>query len=98
MTIEYTDPVAKRIADQLCEKTESLVFENKRVSGKMVGKALETICAFSNTEGGILALGIEDIAKATGRARLIGIEENPEAVDELRRKLGTQCQLSKASS
>lgn len=89
MTTEHYGSAAARIADQLCQKGESLVFENKRVSGKMVGKALETICAFANTEGGILALGMEDISKSAGRAHLIGIEENPEAVDEFQRKLRT---------
>jgi len=87
---ELTGPVAERLAEQLCAKGESLHFETKRVSGKMVGKALEAVCAFANTEGGILALGVEDIAKSQGRARLYGVEENPEAVDELQRKLATQ--------
>lgn len=68
---------------------ESSRLETKRVSGKMVGKALETVCAFANTEGGWLVLGLEDAAKATGTARCIGVEENAEAVDELMRKLAT---------
>ena len=55
----------------------------------MVGKALEAICAFANTGGGTLALGVEDAAKAHGADRLLGISENPEAVDELRRKAMT---------
>lgn len=66
---------------------ESSGLETKRVSGKMVGKALETLCAFANTHGGWLLLGVEDAQKAQGAARLIGIAENPEAVDELLRKL-----------
>jgi ATP-dependent DNA helicase RecG len=68
---------------------ESQRFECKHVSGKMVGKALETICAMANTEGGWLLLGMEDPAKAKGSDRLYGISENPEAVDELLRKLAT---------
>lgn len=63
--------------------------ETKRVSGKMVGKALETVCAFANTQGGWLVLGVEDAAKAQGPQRLYGIAENPEAVDELLRKVIT---------
>jgi len=55
----------------------------------MVGKALETICAFANTLGGWLLLGVEDADKAKGTDRLFGIDENPEAVDELMRKLKT---------
>ena len=70
-------------------RVESTRFETKRVSGKMVGKALETICAFANTRGGTLALGVEDAAKASGQDRLIGLAENPEALDELRRKVLT---------
>lgn len=87
---KLTGPVAERLVAQILDKRESLSFETKRVSGKMVAKALETVCAFANTEGGILLLGVEDFDKARGRARLFGIDENPEAVDELQRKLLTQ--------
>ena len=69
--------------------SESPYLETKRVSGKMVSKALETVCAFANTQGGWLALGVEDANKTDGTQRLYGIEENPEAVDELIRKLNT---------
>ncbi|HLF98070.1 MAG TPA: ATP-binding protein [Methylococcaceae bacterium] len=48
---------APRIAT-LLSVHESRTLEFKRVSGKMVGKALETICAFANAEGGVLALGV----------------------------------------
>ncbi|MGS1125546.1 ATP-binding protein [Rhodanobacter sp. UC4437_H4] len=68
---------------------ETQNLETKRVSGKMVSKALETICAFANTQGGWLLLGVEDAARASGSDRLFGIGENPEAVDELLRKLMT---------
>ena len=71
---------------------ESRVLENKRVSGKMVGKALETVCAFANTDGGWLVLGVEDSKKAKGTDRLYGIDENREAVDELMRKLNSHLQ------
>lgn len=80
---------APRIAS-LLSAHESRMLDFKRVSGKMVGKALETICAFANTEGGILALGVADEKQERGAARLYGIEENPEALDELQRKVRTQ--------
>lgn len=74
------------------EGRETLHLETKRVSGKMVAKALETLCAFANTQGGWLILGMEDADKAQGTARYIGVDENPEAVDELLRKVSSQIQ------
>lgn len=71
---------------------ESRHLEFKRVSGKMVGKALETVCAFANTLGGILVLGMADLKDHHGAARLFGVDENPEAVDELQRKLLSEFQ------
>jgi predicted HTH transcriptional regulator len=53
----------------LLTQAESRHLEFKRVSGKMVGKALETICAFANTEGGTLVLGIGDAARAAAVLR-----------------------------
>jgi ATP-dependent DNA helicase RecG len=78
------------LVSKLLTSPESHTLDFKRVSGKMVGKALETICAFANADGGALALGVEDPAKASGIARLYGLQENPEALDELQRKLRTQ--------
>lgn len=80
---------AEALIATLLAQPETARFESKRVSGKMVGKALESICAFANTAGGTLALGLEDLAKATGPDRVHGLAENPEAVDELRRKTST---------
>lgn len=80
-------PADDEIIKRLCEMDESIRLEFKRVSNKMVQKALETIVAFANTDGGHLVLGMEDFNKAKGRDRLIGIAENPEAVDELRQKI-----------
>ncbi len=80
---------APRIAALLAAH-ESRTLDYKRVSGKMVGKALETICAFANTDGGVLALGVADEKQASGATRLFGTQENPEALDELQRKVRTQ--------
>jgi hypothetical protein len=38
------------IVTGLCAMDENIAYESKRVSNKMVHKALETIVAFSNTE------------------------------------------------
>jgi len=81
--------LTQRLLNWVLPQGESHVLETKRVSGKMVGKALETMCAFANTQGGWLVLGVEDADKAQGTDRLYGISENPEAVDELMRKLKT---------
>lgn len=81
--------LTRQLMDWALPQGESPSLETKRVSGKMVGKALETVCALANTSGGWLLLGIEDIGKAQGRDRLFGIGENQEAVDELLRKLST---------
>lgn len=88
--IDFTPAqAAPRIASLLVAH-ESRTLDFKRVSGKMVGKALEAICAFANTEGGILALGVADEKQESGVARFYGVEENPEALDELTRKVRTQ--------
>ena len=76
-------PSNEELIKRLCEMDESINIEFKRASGKMVHKALETIVAFANSEGGFLILGMEDSKKAKGTDRLYGIQENPEAVDEL---------------
>jgi hypothetical protein len=86
---EITGAQAEQWIALIVSRAESGRFETKRVSGKMVSKALETICAYANTLGGTLALGVEDAAKARGGERLFGLAENPAAVDELRRKVLT---------
>ena len=69
---------------------ESRTLDFKRISGKQ-GRMYEAICAFANTEGGLLVMGIGD-AKAVKpgdkpQSRLFGIEENPEGFDDFRREL-----------
>ena len=52
-------------------------------------KTIETICAFANTDGGIVAMGVADPKELKPGAKretlLFGIEENPESFDDLRR-------------
>jgi ATP-dependent DNA helicase RecG len=73
------------LVDRLLSRPESLTFECKRI-GK-IDKLLESIVAFANTEGGIVALGLEDPDRASGRERVYGIHERPMNWDELQRKL-----------
>lgn len=80
----------------LLDIPEGMRFEVKRVGGGKLQRALETAVAFANTEGGFLALGVEDSDKATGRDRIYGVQENPEAVDELLRLIDTRVTPSMA--
>jgi len=90
----HDEPIktAAALAKMLIGLGETRHREFKRVSGKMVGKALETVCALANTDGGVLVLGVADLKEFKGPARLFGMAENAEAVDELLRKLGTEFQ------
>jgi ATP-dependent DNA helicase RecG len=90
--IDLTPTDSVTLLAQVLALPESRHLEFKRVSGKMVNKALETICAFANSEGGNLVLGIADLKDFQGNDRLFGIEENPEAVDELQRLISTKFQ------
>ena len=62
--------LASTLLRQLLPHGETRRLEFKRVSGKMVGKALETVCAFANTQGGTLVLGIADLKEFQWRTRL----------------------------
>jgi ATP-dependent DNA helicase RecG len=69
---------------------ESRTLDFKRIGNKQ-GRMYEAVCAFANTEGGLLVIGIGD-AKAMKpgdkpQSRLFGIEENPEGFDDFRREL-----------
>ena len=69
---------------------ESRTLDFKRISGKQ-SRMYEAVCAFANSEGGLLVIGIGD-AKAMKpgdkpQSRLFGIEENPEGFDDFRREL-----------
>lgn len=76
-------PFDDELIDHLLRFQESLTFETKRVGENR--RKIETMVAFANREGGLLLLGVDDEARAEGRARIYGIQENPESVDELRR-------------
>lgn len=78
---------ATRIA-ALLAAPESRTLDFKRIGSKH-GRMIETICAFANSEGGLLVIGVGDAKDlkpgAKPASRLFGIEENPEAFDDFRR-------------
>ncbi len=69
---------------------ESRALDFKRISAKH-GRMIETVCAFANSEGGLLAIGVEDAKQmkpgTKPESRLFGIEENAEAFDDFRRQV-----------
>ena len=77
------------LLDSLLARPEGGSFEVKRLKGGELSRCLQSLSAFANTLGGLLVLGLEDPKKATGPDRIYGVEENPEALDELRRQLQT---------
>ena len=78
---------APRIAT-LLSTPESRTLDFKRISSKHP-RMIETICAFANSEGGLLVIGVGDAKDlkpgAKPQSRLFGIEENPEGFDDFRR-------------
>jgi ATP-dependent DNA helicase RecG len=74
------------LIDRLLDTPESYNFDCKRIIGK-IDKLLETVVAFANSDGGIIALGLDDPQKSRGRNRVYGLQENLTNWDELLRKL-----------
>ncbi len=69
---------------EISEETQRIEF--KRLNGdKVVRKILQTIVAMSNTDGGLIILGVDDPEKTILRGvdRVFGIEENKERYDEI---------------
>ena len=77
----------------LLQSSESQALDFKRLGAGKVAKMLETVCAFANTEGGLLVVGIADPKESKPgdkpQQRVWGLQENPEAFDELQRKCRT---------
>lgn len=69
--------------EKLLDREEGQAFEAKRVE-KKPSDILPTICAFANSDGGIMVYGLADIKFAKGRKRLLGIGAKRDHVDELR--------------
>ena len=72
------------IIDMLLSIEEWENFDFKRALIKP-SRLLESVVAFANTEGGSIALGVEDPKKATGDDRLIGISEGKDNVSEFKK-------------
>lgn len=67
--------------------------EEDRLDFKRVGNVesvVKTACAMANTRGGWIVLGIDDRQKASGVARVYGVEEKPECMGEIRRALSSR--------
>lgn len=90
MMIELPTAQAASRVRLLLVAPESHTLDFKRISAKH-GRILETICAFANTDGGVIAIGIGDAkdmkSGAKPESRLYGIEENAEGFDDLRRQV-----------
>jgi len=84
-----TARAAGRVA-LLLDASESHTLDFKRISAKH-GRIMETICAFANTDGGVVAIGIGDAKDmkpgVKPQSRLYGVEENAEGFDDLRRQV-----------
>ena len=67
---------------------ESRTLEFKRISARQKGM-IESTCAFANSDGGLLVIGVGDAKDlkpgAKPESRLFGVEENAEAFDDFRR-------------
>lgn len=67
---------------------ESRTLDFKRISAKQKSM-IEATCAFANSDGGLLVIGVGDAKDlkpgAKPESRLFGIEETPEAFDDFRR-------------
>jgi ATP-dependent DNA helicase RecG len=79
--------------DEVLGPDKSKVLEFKRLGTGKVAKMLETLCAFANTEGGFLVVGVGDKKDVKPgepiKQRLWGVQENIEAFDEFQRKCRT---------
>lgn len=88
--IDITSAQAADRITALLAAPENRTLDFKRISGKHK-KIVETVCAFANSEGGLLALGVGDAkdlkAGDKPQSRLWGVEENPEGFDDLKRQL-----------
>lgn len=74
--------MARDLVDILLDVREWQTFDCKRADISP-SKILETICAFANSDGGDIALGLEDPDKANRDKRILGISGNEDKVSEI---------------
>lgn len=67
----------------LLAAAENEILDFKRVGN--VSNVVKTACAMANGDGGHIVLGVGDQKQGTEEARLFGIEENSEALGEIKR-------------
>ncbi len=80
----------KLIEDILLIPSESQNLEFKRLAEeRVVAKAVETVVAMANAEGGVIILGIDDPEKTKlkGMERIFGIDEKTDVFDALGREI-----------
>jgi ATP-dependent DNA helicase RecG len=78
-------PKDDELIDQILRRPESLTFDCKRTG--RIDRLLETVVAYADTEGGVIAIGMEDPDKGSGRERVFGIQAHPSNWDEIQRNL-----------
>lgn len=71
----------KDLIDIILDTEEWTTFEVKRALAKPA-QLLETVVSFSNTDGGILVLGIEDVKKSKGYKRVVGVNEGSDNISD----------------
>ncbi len=74
--------MAKDIIEILLDTREWQTFDCKRADISP-SKILETICAFTNAEGGDIVLGLEDPEKASKDKRVLGVNSNDDKISEI---------------
>ena len=74
--------MTKGLLDILLDLREWQTYDCKRADISP-SKILETICAFSNAEGGDIAIGLEDPNKVSRDKRVLGIKGNESKVSEI---------------